>query len=75
MSLEGTFSKWKTVRTGLTQGTVLAPLLNKVHVADIPRKLGIELTLVAMDTSVFTSNENFNYSVTNLNIHINISVA
>jgi hypothetical protein len=66
VAMEGTFSDWKTARAGVPQGAVLDPLLCNIHVGDIPRRPGIEITQFADDTAACTSNKNINYAVNNL---------
>jgi hypothetical protein len=44
----------------------LAQLLYNIYVADIPTRPGIEMSLFADDTAAFTSINNINYAVKNL---------
>jgi hypothetical protein len=68
VTIEGKFSEWKPVRAGVLQGTVLAPLLYNmyIHVADIPRMPGKEISQFANDTAAVISNKNIDYAVSNL---------
>ena len=52
--LNGQTSSWRPVIVGVSQGSVLGPLLFPVYINDLPNELKSSVKLFADDTSLFT---------------------
>ena len=51
--LPSTVSEWTFIRVGVSQGSILGPLLFLVYINDIVRNIGSNIRLFADDTSLF----------------------
>ena len=52
--VQGSFSKWHNVLSGIPQGSVLGPLMFVMYINDLPTKaINSELFLFADDTKIF----------------------
>ena len=52
--LNGQCSSWVDIRAGVSQGSILGPLLYLIYVNDLPNGLKSEYKLMADDTSLFS---------------------
>ena len=56
VKLDNTYSQWRTVTTGVTQGSLLGPLLFNIYMNDLNYFIqGTSLRLYADDTTVYAS--------------------
>ena len=53
VTLKGGQSSWKSVTSGVPQGTVLGPLLFLIHINDIVENLSLEICLFADDCTLY----------------------
>ena len=60
--LNGQTSSWRPVLAGVSQGSVLGPLLSLVYINDLPDELKSNAKLFADDTSLFTTVKDKNES-------------
>ena len=51
--LPGSFSEWVYIKAGVTQGSILGPLLFLLYINDIVKNIGSNIRLFADDTSLF----------------------
>ena len=69
--VNGTNSKYNTVRCGVPQGSILGPLLFLIYVNDLPQcSQSLHYILFADDTSVFVSGNDLSSLVVNMNIQL-----
>ena len=54
VALNGQSSKWSHIKAGVTQGSILEPLLFLVYINDLPEGLTTSAKLFADDTSLFS---------------------
>ena len=52
--LNGQTSSWRPVLAGVSQGSILGPLLFLIYINDLPNELKYNAKLFADDTSLFT---------------------
>ena len=65
--LNGQFSTWKNVSTGVPQGSILGPLLFLIYINDMTEGLSTNAKLFADDTSLFSVIHDIQTSANNLN--------
>ena len=65
--LNGQFSDWSDVRTGVPQGSILGPLLFLMYINDLSEGLSSNAKLFADDTSLFSVIHDSNTSALELN--------
>ena len=53
VSVKGQFSTWDNVPSGITQGSVLGPILFVLYINDLPDNMISEVVMFADDTKVF----------------------
>ena len=58
--VNGSFSSWKPVRSGVPQGSVLGPILFLLYINDLPDNLQSNIKLFADDTKLYRKIENAN---------------
>ena len=51
--INGEFSQWSSVNSGVPQGSVLGPLLFAIYMNDLPTRVKSSLVLFANDTKLF----------------------
>ena len=51
--LSGSFSEWVYIKAGVSQGSILGPLLFLLYINDIVKNIGSHIRLFADDTSLF----------------------
>ena len=56
--MPGAVSDWKFIQAGVTQGSILGPLLFLLYISDIVNDIGSNIRLFADDTSLFIIVEN-----------------
>ena len=54
ITLSGQASSWTEVNAGVTQGSILGPLLFLIYMNDLPDDLSSNVKLFADDTSLFS---------------------
>ena len=69
--LNGQYSTWTNVETGVPQGSILGPLPFLVHINDLPESLVLNPKLHPDDTSLFSIIRNKYLSAQNLNEDLN----
>ena len=52
--LEGSFSESQVVKSGVPQGTILAPLLFLIYINDLPLSINANIGLYADDTILYS---------------------
>ena len=67
VALNGQFSSWTSIEAGVTQGSILGPLLFLIYINDLSDDLTSNVKLFADDTSLFSVVHDVNTSSTNLN--------
>ena len=65
--LNGQFSSWANVDTGVPQGSILGPLLFLIYINDLTNDLSSSAKLFADDTSLFSVVFNVDVSAKELN--------
>ena len=65
--LNGQHSLWKPILAGVSQGSILGPLLFLIYINDLPNELKSNVKLFADDTSLFTIVKDKNESASILN--------
>ena len=70
--LNGSFSSYSTVESGVPQGSVLGPLLFLIYINDLERNIKSNIKFFADDTMLFSIVKDPTISANNLN-HILIS--
>ena len=65
--LSGQSSSWTNVNAGVTQGSILGPLLFLIYINDLTDALSSNAKLFADDTSLFSVVHNINTSTIELN--------
>ena len=65
--LKGELSSWSNIETGVTQGSILGPLLFLIYINDLSDGLTTNARFFADHVSLFSVVDNINLSVTNLN--------
>ena len=63
--LNGQHSSWDNVNAGISQGSILGPLLFLIYINDLPNDLFSNCKLFANDTSVFSAVNNIHASAAN----------
>ncbi len=61
--VNGSYSDWKNVTSGIPQGSVLGPLLFVLYINDMPDDITSNIFLFADDTKIFTNSSNHQNSV------------
>ena len=69
--LNGQNSSWKNILTGVSQGSVLGPLLFLIYINDLPNGIESICKIFADDTSLFSEVKDATVSHTQLNIDLN----
>ena len=64
--VNGSYSSWETVRSGIPQGTVLGPTLFLIFVNDLPMCLSTDCALFADDTTTYAIGRDTQLICTNL---------
>ena len=64
--LNGQYSSWNNVTAGVSQGSILGPLLFLIYINDSPNDLSSNCKLCADDTSLFSVVSNIHTSATTL---------
>jgi ribonuclease P/MRP protein subunit RPP40 len=54
VSVNGEYSKWTAVSSGIPQGSVLEPILFVIYINDLPDIVNSEMYFFADDTNIFT---------------------
>ena len=67
LMLNGHLSSWSSIETGVSQGSILGPLLFLIYINDLSDGLTTNARLFADDVSLFSVVDNINLSATNLN--------
>ena len=67
VALNGKFSTWKSVNAGVSQGSILGPLLFLVYINYLTEGLPSKVKLFADDTSLFSVIHDILTSANNLN--------
>ena len=67
MVLNGKFSSWTNVETGVPQGSILGPLFYLIYINDLSDNLKTNPKLFADDTSLFSIVHDVNVSANDLN--------
>ena len=65
--LNGQHSKWSNISEGISQGSILGPLLFLIYVNDLSNNLSSKRNLFADNTSLFSVAHDINQSGINLN--------
>ena len=52
--LNGQVSSWANIKVGVTQGSIMSPLLFLIYISDLPKVLSSNAKLPADDTSLFS---------------------
>ena len=65
--LNGQMPSWEPVLAGITQGSVLGPLLFLIYINDSSKNFSSSTKLFADDTSIFSTVKNVNVSTDQLN--------
>ena len=65
--LNGQLSSWSNIESGVTQGSILGPLLFLIYINDLSEGLATNTKLFADDVSLFSVVDNINLSANNLN--------
>ena len=65
--LNGRYSSWADVKAGVTQGSILGPLLFLIYINDLPNGLNSNAKLFADDMSLFSVVHNITHSGNLLN--------
>ena len=68
--VNGSYSSWETVRSGIPQGTVLGPTLFLIFVNDLPKCLSTDCALFADDTTTYAIGRDTQLICTNLSSDI-----
>ena len=55
VSVNGVYSDWAKVTSGVPQGSVLGPLLFLLYVSDIPASVSCKFKLFANDTKIWNT--------------------
>ena len=64
--VNGSYSSWETVRSGIPQGTVLGPTLFLIFVNDLPKRLSTDCALFTDDTTTYAIGRDTQLICTNL---------
>ena len=72
MVLNGSYSSYSTVESGVPQGSVLSPLLFLVYINDLERNIKSNIKFFAYDTMLFSIVKNPEISANNLNHDLDI---
>ena len=67
VALNGQFSSWTSIESGVNQGSILGPLLFLIYINDLSDDLITNVKLFADDTSLFSVIHDVNRSANNLN--------
>ena len=67
LMLNGHLSSWSSIETGVSQGSILGPLLFLIYINDLSDGFTTNARLFADDVSLFSVVDNINLSATNLN--------
>ena len=70
--LNGSFSSYSTVESGVPQGSVLGPLLFLIYINDLERNIKSNIKLFADDTMLFSIVKDPTISANNLNHDLDI---
>ena len=65
--INGQSSEWPSIKAGVPQGSILAPLLFLIYINDLSYGIISNVKLFADDTSVFLTIHDSNTSASNLN--------
>ena len=71
MVLNGSYSSYKTVESGVPQGSVLGPLLFLIYINDLERDVKSNIKLFADDTMLFSIVKDPAISANDLNHDLN----
>ena len=67
VALNGQTSEWRKINSGVSQGSVLGPLLFLIYINDLPDGITSICKIFADDTSVFSKVQNVNKYADELN--------
>ena len=67
VALNGQTSSWRPVLAGVSQGSILGPLLLFIHINDLPDELKSNVKLFANNTSLFSIVKDENEKLLNFN--------
>ena len=67
LMLNGHLSSWSSIETGVSQGSILGPLLFLIYINDLSDGFTTNARLFADDVSLFSVVDKINFSATNLN--------
>ena len=56
--LNGTFSGWNKITSGVLQWSVLGPVLSLIYINDLPDKINIPIRMFADDTKMYNCIKN-----------------
>ena len=72
MVLNGSYSDYSSIKSGVPQGSVLGPLLFLVYINDLERNVKTNIKLFADDTMLFSIVKNLEISANDLNHDLDV---